>query len=382
MIKTSAIRHTFREIIRDSRSLGIILTICTIISIVVANSGYREPYIQFWNTDTISPDFLHLPHSFLHWINDGLMAIFFFLAGLEIKRELLEGELKEFQKALLPIFAAIGGMVVPAILYQIFTNGTAFSIGWGIPMATDIAFSLGIASLLGKRVPLSLKVFLTALAIIDDLGAIVIIALFYGGDIQWAMLGASFGILFLIALLAKMNVSLYIRLFLGLFLWYFMFRSGIHASIAGVALAFTIPVKELGNLEHTLHIPVNFIILPVFALANTAIRLDIQLVESIIHPVNYGIITGLVIGKPLGILLFCSILIQLKWGKLPTGTNWRQLVGIGMLAGIGFTMSIFIATLAFHEPDLQNLSKLSVLFASLLSAIAGSVVLYFSYKKG
>lgn len=381
MIKAYGIRHTFREIIKDSRSLGIILTVCTIVSLLLSNSNSKESYNSFWETPFHFPSFLHLPHSLLHWINDGFMAVFFFLAGLEIKRELFEGELKEVQKALLPIFAAIGGMLVPAILYNFFNKGGEFSVGWGIPMATDIAFSLGIASLLGKRVPLSLKVFLTALAIIDDLGAIIIIALFYGGNINWMMLLTSAGLITIISILAHFKVSLYIRLLLGILLWYCVFNSGIHATVAGVALAFTIPVKELANLEHILHIPVNFIILPVFALANTAISLQANFIDSITHPINYGIMAGLVIGKPLGIIAFCYLLIQMKWGKLPNGVNWRQMTGIGMLAGIGFTMSIFIATLAFTTPDIQNLAKLSILLASLLSVIFGSLVLYFSHPK-
>lgn len=380
MIK-KGIRHTFREIIRDSRTLGILLAFCTAISLILSNSDNSNFYLSIWNKTVHFTDSIELPHSVLHWINDGLMAVFFFLAGLEIKRELLEGELKEVQKALLPIFAAIGGMLTPAILYTLFNKGGDFSNGWGIPMATDIAFSLGIASLLGKRVPLSLKVFLTALAIIDDLGAILIIAFFYGGTINWMMLIASMIFIALITFLAKKKVALSIRLVLGLLLWYFIFNSGIHATVAGVALAFTIPLKELGDLEHRLHIPVNFFILPIFALANTAITINTGFIETLTHPINYGILAGLVIGKPLGIVLFCYLLIQMKWGKLPAGVNWRQMTGIGMLAGIGFTMSIFVAALAFTQTLAQDIAKLSILIASFVSTILGSVMLYLSSSK-
>lgn len=377
-MKVSGIRHTFREIIEDSRSLGIILALCTGLSLILSNTEKSLPYVDFWNTEIHFTEFIVLPHSLLHWINDGLMSIFFFLAGLEIKRELLEGELKEPQKTLLPVFAAIGGMLIPAMLYHLFNKGGAFSNGWGIPMATDIAFSLGIASLLGKRVPLSLKVFLTALAIIDDLGAIVIIALFYGGDINWLMIAAAVSVIMLITILSKTKVPLIFRLFLGTLLWYFVYNSGIHATVAGVALAFTVPLKELGNLEHRLHLPVNFIILPLFALANTAIPYQTELAEILDHPINLGIMAGLVIGKPLGIVAFCFLLTQLKWGKLPAQTSWSQITGIGMLAGIGFTMSIFIATLAIAGKASQDLAKVSILLASFLSAIIGSLLLYFT----
>lgn len=381
MIRSTSIRHTFREIIRDSRSLGIMLTICTLTSLWLSNLENPDRYLSIWNMEIHFPEVLSLPHTFLHWINDGLMAIFFFLAGLEIKRELLEGELKEVQKALLPIFAALGGMLMPAILYILFNKGGDYSNGWGIPMATDIAFSLGIASLLGKRVPLSLKVFLTALAIIDDLGAIIIIAIFYGGQIHWEMLGLAVMLIVLITFLAKKKVSLFFRLILGIVLWYLIYHSGIHATVAGVALAFTIPLRELGDLEHKLHIPVNFLILPVFALANTAITIQTDLMDTLIHPINFGVMAGLVFGKPLGIVLFSYLLIILKWGKLPAHVSWKQMTGIGMLAGIGFTMSIFVATLAFNDTAAQDIAKLSILLASLMSVLLGSLMLMFAQRK-
>lgn len=368
-------------IIRDSRSLGIILMACAIISMLISNSEWSASYLSIWMHEFHFPSSIHLPHSFLHWINDGLMAIFFFLVGMEIKRELLEGELADMKKAILPVFAALGGMIVPALFFNGFNEGTDYSHGWGIPMATDIAFSLGIASILGNRVPVALKVFLTALAIIDDLGAIAVIAFFYGGDIKWIMLGGTTVTTIAIWLLTKRKGTFWLRVILSLLLWYFVFNSGIHATVAGVLFAFTIPMKELSHLEHKLHIPVNFIILPVFALANTAIILPANIVDSLSNTLNYGIIAGLVMGKPLGIMLFSFLLVQLKWGMLPEGVSWSQLLGVGMLAGIGFTMSIFIATLAFSEPAYQDIAKISTLIASLLSVILGSLTLAFFSKR-
>lgn len=369
------VSNPLHAIIHDSRSLGIILTLCTIISLVWANSAMSGAYTGFWLKEIHLPEQIHLPHSLLHWINDFLMAIFFFLVGLEIKRELLEGELRDVRRALLPIFGAIGGMVVPAFLYNLFNKGSVYAPGWGIPMATDIAFSLGIASLLGKRVPVSLKIFLTALAIIDDLGAIAMIAIFYGGKIQWLYIGLSVLSGILLYVLGKKKVSLGFRVPLGLALWYFVFNSGVHATVAGVVFAFTIPLAELRQLEHRLHTPVNFLILPIFALANTAIVLPPDLLGSLNTRLNHGILAGLVIGKPLGIVLFCYLLVKLNWGKLPTNVNWMEMAGVGMLAGIGFTMSIFISMLAFSDTSVQDSAKIGVLLASLLSVIFGALTL-------
>jgi NhaA family Na+:H+ antiporter len=378
---TNTLLTPLQLIIRDSRSLGIILMACAAVSMIISNSAFGETYIGIWLHEFHFPPAIHLPHSVLHWINDGLMAIFFFLVGMEIKRELLEGELADMRKALLPVFAAIGGMVIPALFFNGFNKGTDYSHGWGIPMATDIAFSLGIASILGKRVPVALKVFLTALAIIDDLGAIAVIALFYGGAMDWFMLGGTVVVMLMILLLVKKKGSFWIRILLSFLLWYFVFNSGIHATVAGVLFAFTIPMKELSQLEHKLHVPVNFIILPIFALANTAIVLPGNIVDSLNNTLNYGILTGLVIGKPLGILLFSYLLVQLKWGMLPEGVNWTQMTGVGMLAGIGFTMSIFIAALAFTDQASQDIAKISILIASLLSVILGSLTLLFFSKR-
>jgi NhaA family Na+:H+ antiporter len=370
-----------QEIIADSRSLGIILILCTLLSLFLANSSISNWYQSVWNYELHFPSFIQLPHTVIHWINDGLMAIFFFLVGMEIKRELLVGELNDIKKAILPIFAALGGMVVPAVIYSLFNKGTEYDHGWGIPMATDIAFSLGIASLLGSRVPVSLKIFLTALAIIDDLGAIAVIAIFYGGTIKWIMLGGAALVTGLLVLAVRKKIGFPFRLLLGIVLWYLIFNSGIHATVAGVIFAFTIPMRELVHLEHKLHEAVNFIIIPIFALANTAILLPGNIIESLDNPLNFGILGGLVIGKPLGILLFCYLLVQLKWGSLPENVTWTQLAGVGMLAGIGFTMSIFIATLAFRDPAAQDIAKISVLLASLLSVVLGSLTISLFSKK-
>ena len=371
----------FQLIIRDSRSLGIILSLCAIISIIISNSSWASDYGGFWLTEVHLSDSLQLPHTLVHWINDFLMSVFFFMVGMEIKRELLEGELADIKKAIMPIFGAIGGMVVPAVLYYMVTKKTIFTNGWGIPMATDIAFSLGIASLLGSRVPLSLKIFLTALAIIDDLGAIGMIAIFYGGDIQWTYLLGGVVVVALLYALWKWNTRFpIVQYALGFVLWYFIFNSGIHATVAGVLFAFTIPLNRLSEVEHRLHVPVNFLILPIFALANTVITIPADVSTALLHPVNLGITIGLALGKPLGIVLFCYLLVTLKFGKLQDDINWRQVIGVGMLAGIGFTMSIFIATLAFSDQETQDIAKIGVLIGTLVSIISGSLMMIFFSK--
>ncbi len=365
-----------RRIITDSRSIGIILAICTLGSLLLANSPYAKQYLQLWNFEIHFPVWLQLPHSLLHFINDGLMAIFFFQVGMEIKRELLIGELSDLKTAIMPVFAALGGMIVPAIIYALFNKSTVYQNGWGIPMATDIAFSLGVASLLGKKVPVSMKIFLTALAIIDDLGAIIMIAVFYGEQLRLVYLFAGLIISVILLLMNKLKLKFgWWNILSGLVLWYCIFNSGVHATIAGVIFAFTVPLANLKSLEHSFHIPVNFIILPVFALANTAIILPDNIAASVNNTLNWGIIAGLVIGKPLGIVIFCYMLIRLRWGKLPYHTSWSQLTGTGMLAGIGFTMSIFIAMLAFEDNSTQDLAKIGVLIGSVLAVIAASLTL-------
>ena len=371
------------QFLQDSRAVGIVLISCTLISLFIANSPWQSAYTGFFNTlfdpaggHHYNYKGLHLPNSWLLWINDGFMALFFFLVGMEIKRELTTGELASFKKSLLPILAAIGGMLAPALIYTVFNGGTPYAHGWGIPMATDIAFSLGIISLLGKRVPLSLKIFLTALAIIDDLGAILAIAIFYTDALHMQYLYIGGGIFALLLVMNYFKVQ-HILFYLvpGVILWYCIFNSGIHATIAGVLLAFCIPLNKIHNLEHTLHDPVNFIIMPIFALANTAIQFPPDLFQAFSHSVSFGIIAGLVLGKPLGIFLICLIAVKLKLASLPANTNWKKLWGVGMIAGVGFTMSIFIATLAFKPVDIQVISVMSVILASLLSGLAGFIFL-------
>ena len=318
------------------------------------------------------------------------MAVFFLLVGLEIKREVIEGELSSFKSASLPIFAAIGGMLIPAGIYALFNNGTAYENGWGIPMATDIAFSLAIVSMLGRRVPPAIKIFLAALAIVDDLGAILVIAIFYTDQIHWTYLLLSGGIILLLIALNYFKVTKHIfYLIPGAFLWYFMHHSGIHATIAGVLLAFTIPTNEsateispLEKLEHQLHIPVSFFIMPIFALANTNIMFKPGMVEGLFTNFGMGIILGLSLGKVIGISLFSFIAIKMKLSSLPDRSTWSHLIGVGFLAGIGFTMSIFIALLSFKgQHDLQEEAKFAILFASVLSGFIGYILLKNIAKK-
>lgn len=373
----------FQNFFNNSQSSGVILLFCVAISLLIANSSLAE-------------SFQHLLHYTLGaysveiWINDGLMAIFFLLVGLEIKREIVEGELSDIKNASLPIVAALGGMLVPAAIYAIFNSGTEYSNGWGIPMATDIAFSLAIVSMLGKKVPASIKIFLAALAIVDDLGAILVIAIFYTEQIHWMYLGISGGIMLLLASLNYFNVQKHIFYLLpGVVLWYCMHHSGIHATIAGVLLAFTIPtnvskteISPLEKLEHGLHKPVNFLIMPIFALANTNITFVEGMVDGLASSLGLGILGGLFVGKALGIGLFSWVAIQLKLSSLPVGSNWMQMIGTGFLAGIGFTMSIFIALLSFkNHIDIQNEAKFAILIASGLSGIVGFMILKRSAKK-
>ncbi len=372
----------FLDFIHDSKAVGIILLSCTAISLLLGNTSFAANYFTVINIEipSIPVDAIHLPHTLLHWINDGLMAIFFFLAGMEIKREITKGELSSFSQAILPVVAAVGGMIVPAIIFFFINKGTAFINGWGIPMATDIAFSLGIAALLGSRVPLGLKVFLTALAIIDDLGAIFAIAIFYSASIHWLYLGIAALIIVLLFLLMRFKIFNIITLLLAILLWYCFYNSGIHATIAGVIVALFIPVDKLAKLEHALHTPVNFIIIPIFALANTAIFLPGDIAGAISTTLSIGIVAGLVIGKPLGIFTACFITVKYKWGTLPANTSWRHIIGAGLLAGIGFTMSIFIATLAFKNAATIDIAKISALLGSFLSILFGITWLRFFCK--
>ncbi|HEX7870141.1 MAG TPA: Na+/H+ antiporter NhaA [Chryseobacterium sp.] len=379
----------FKKFFQSSQSSGILLIFCVAFALIIANSSLGNSFQQFLNLH-IGLEDLHLKYPVSIWINDGLMAIFFLLVGLEIKRELVEGELSSFKNASLPIFAAIGGMLVPALIYSAFNSGTDYSNGWGIPMATDIAFSLAIISMLGKKVPASLKIFLAALTIVDDLGAILVIAIFYTEQIHWMYLLLSFGIVSILFLLNFLKVKkLVFYLIPGLFLWYFLHHSGIHATIAGVLLAFTVPTNKsetkifpLEKLEHSLHFPVSFLIMPIFALTNTNIAFNNTMIDGLFSSLGLGIIGGLVLGKLIGINLFSLIAIKLKISSLPQNSSWNQMIGVGLLAGIGFTMSIFIALLSFkNEINFQDEAKFAILIASVIAAVSGYLVLNLSSKK-
>lgn len=376
--------------LHDSRSVGITLLVCTGLSLIITNmQPLGLQYLSFWNfhfsginQHQINIGHLVLPNSPLLVINDGLMALFFFLAGMEIKREMVEGQLSSIKQSLLPVIGAVGGMIVPAIIFSLLNKGGLFVRGWAIPTATDIAFTLGVASLLGKRVPMGLKVFLTALAIIDDLGAIVVIALFYGEQLQIIYL---LGVVIIAAIIHILNLKKIafgiVQILLGLALWYCMFNSGIHATVAGVIFAFLVPVRLLHKFENKIHIPVYFIIIPVFALANTAIIIPANSIAVLNNSLSWGVIAGLCIGKPLGISACCYLLVKKKWAVLPRGVTWYKIIGAGILAGIGFTMSIFISTLAFDDVALQDIAKISVLMASFIAIIGGFGWFYFEKKK-
>ncbi|MDM1297304.1 Na+/H+ antiporter NhaA [Empedobacter falsenii] len=368
----------FNQFFHSQTSGGILLIFCTAFSLLLANSPIAESYDAIWLTDMFG-------HSFAHWINDGLMAIFFFLIGLELKREVFVGELSDTKKAILPVFAALGGMLIPAFIFFLTNKGTDTIHGFGIPMATDIAFAVAIITMLGNRVPLSLKVFLTALAVIDDLGAIIVIALFYPNPelpLDFTQFGIAIAILLGLFALNKLKVKSMIPYIIGgIAVWWFMLHSGIHATIAGVLVAFTIPFdkddsKSLSaKMEHALHIPVAFIILPLFALANTAITIDGGGLAHFSIPLASGIFLGLVVGKPVGITLFTWIAVKLGLCELPTAVNFKRVFGVGILGGIGFTMSIFVSMLAFKDPSYINEAKLMILVASLTAAIVGFIVL-------
>ncbi|BAP30890.1 NhaA family sodium:proton (Na+:H+) antiporter [Chryseobacterium sp. StRB126] len=378
----------FKKFFNNSQASGIILIFCVFISLLMANSSVAGSFQSFLDKE-VGTHLFDLNYPVSTWINDGLMAVFFLLVGLEIKRELVEGELSSFKNASLPIFAAVGGMLVPAVIYSIFNSGTEYSNGWGIPMATDIAFSLAIISMLGKKIPNSIKIFLAALAIVDDLGAILVIAIFYTDQIHWSYLLLSFGVTALLFILNFLKVTKTIFYIIpGLFLWYFLHHSGIHATIAGVLLAFSIPtnasnveISPLEKLEHQLHIPVSFLIMPIFALTNTNITFSSEMVAGVTSTLGLGIICGLILGKLIGINLFSLIAIKLKLSSLPQNSNWTQMIGVGLLAGIGFTMSIFIALLSFKgEIVIQDEAKFAILIASFIAAILGFMILSLSSK--
>jgi NhaA family Na+:H+ antiporter len=383
-------KEMFQQFFNSEKSGGLILIACTVISMSVANSSLGPGFIHFWHTGAhLQIGRIIIPFRIEEWINDGLMTVFFLLVGLEIERELYIGELSSMRNAALPAMAAIGGMLIPALIHFTFNHGKPEQAGIGIPMATDIAFSLGILSLIGKRIPLSLKIFLTALAIIDDLGAVIIIAIFYTQQFSFTYLFLAVALFLILLLLNRMNVySLWVYLPAGIILWYFMFRSGVHPTLSGVLLAFTIPFRKNMEkppsyvLQHALHQPVNFFIIPLFALANTAIQLPDSWTSDVLSSNSLGISLGLLLGKPLGIVIFSALGVALGITRLPEGMNVTKLAGIGLLAGIGFTMSIFISNLAFSSNgNLIQSSKVAVLIASSLAALLGWIILKSDMRK-
>ena len=364
---------TFLEFLENEKAGGLILVFCAVLSLVLTNSPVGVRYAAFW-TRPVAGEGLE------HWVNDGLMAIFFLLIGLELKRELIEGELSYRKTALLPVIAALGGMVVPATIHLSLNAGTATQPGAGIPIATDIAFAIGALSLLGKRVPASLMIFLTALAVIDDLGAIVTIAIFYSTGLSLINLGIAAGVFAVLLLFNRFRVHvLWPYLIGGVALWYFMLHTGIHATLAGVFLAAVIPSKG-GNsgspssiLERFLEKPVAFIVLPLFALVNTSIVIHPGWADGLWSSNSLGIIAGLVLGKPIGITLFSFIAVTVGVCTLPDNVNWKQMIGAGCLGGIGFTMSIFITLLAFDDPELIIASKTAIMISSCVAGVIGYV---------
>ncbi len=383
-----------KDFLHKESSSGIILIIVTFLALILQNSPLSTLYNSFLETPLkIQVGNLEIAKPLLLWINDGLMAIFFFVVGLEVKREVIEGHLSSLSKVTLPVIAAIGGMIVPALIFLALNGSDAIAKdGWAIPTATDIAFALGILSLVGKRVPLSLKIFLMALAIIDDLGAIIIIALFYTAKLSIiSIIIASFSLLALF-ILNRMNISKRTPyIILGIILWVSVLKSGVHATLAGVALAFLIPLKskdENGKefsmakeMEKELHTLVTFVILPLFAFANAGVNLRDLSIESLFTPVPLGIALGLFIGKQLGVFGFSFLAIKLKIAKLPQNASWLQLYGVSILTGIGFTMSLFIDSLAYDDPSIYNSAdKLAILIGTFFSALFGYLVLKFAIK--
>lgn len=419
------IRHTFHSPIAG----GVVLIVCTAIALVLSNTESTAHWYHdiWWNDFTIGFTGFELSKPFELWINDALMAVFFFAVGLEIKREIVAGELRSIGQASLPISAAVGGMVVPALIYMAFNAGEVSASGWGIPMATDIAFALGILMMLGKRVPVSLKIFLTALAIVDDLGAILVIAIFYSSQLDWQALLAAAGVFAFLMTLNKMGVYK-MRWYLvpAIILWVLFLKSGVHATIAGVLIAFTMPatskfskerftagarrlvdqfkhydeprVEVLQNedqrrvlqdmrvlarntmspvqrLENALHPCVTFVIMPIFALANAGVVFSADALPALASDQSAGIILGLVLGKPIGIMLFSFLVIRLGWAAMPVGATWRKMLGVATLGGIGFTMSIFIDNLAFSDPSMVAAGKVSILLASVIAGVLGSLIL-------
>jgi NhaA family Na+:H+ antiporter len=419
------IASQFQRFIRIESFAGVLLLLCAVTALAWANSPWSESYHRLWQTEiSVAAGSATISKTLLHWINDGLMVVFFFVVGLEIKRELLVGELASLRQAMLPIAAAVGGMVVPAIFYGILNAGTEGAAGWGIPMATDIAFAIGVLALLGNRVPLGLKIFLTALAIVDDLGAVLVIAVFYTSELSFDYLALGLACLAVLSMANWMGVRRPVVYgLLGLILWFAFLKSGVHATIAGVLLAMTIPgrprtnrqdflnqARELLNifesesanpklsqsqlstvrsleeqceavqppmqrLEHSLHPLVSYLIMPVFALANAGVTATGGMSSALIHPITLGIVFGLLLGKQVGITFFAWLAVRAGVAALPAQIRWRHVYRAGWVGGIGFTMSLFIASLAFGEGPLLDLAKVGILVASALSGIGGFIVL-------
>jgi NhaA family Na+:H+ antiporter len=366
---------TFKRFFDSEKTAGILLIACTIVSLLIANSPLGDGYLHLWHAHVAGL-------SIEHWINDGLMAIFFLFVGLELERELYNGELSDLRNALLPIFAAVGGIAVPALIHYALNRGTDTTAGIGIPMATDIAFALGVLALLGSRVQASLKIFLTALAVMDDLGAIIVIAVFYTAELSVLYLLAALAVFGLLVLMNRLLRVMALAPYLlgGALMWFLMLKSGVHATIAGVLLGFAIPFSRKQDdiespshrLEHMLHKPVAFIVLPIFALANTGIVIGPGWYGELASANSLGIMAGLVVGKPVGIVLLSFVAVSTGLCRLPAELGWQHVLGAGLLAGIGFTMSIFITNLAFvGDAGVINASKMAILLASLCAGIVG-----------
>ena len=373
----------FTEFFDSEKSSGIILILCTLAAILVANSPWGKGFIDFWHVKLgFETGSIMLNQSLEHWINDGLMAIFFLLIGLEIEREIYVGELSNLRNASLPIVAAIGGMAVPALFHFLLNRGTETQNGIGVPMATDIAFALGVLGLLGRRIPASLKVFLAALAIIDDLGAILLIAIFYTSDFSLMYLLLALGVYRGLLVLNRLGVNgLPFYLIPGVVMWYFMLQSGVHATVAGVLLAFALPFRDGSEtspsykLQHFLHKPVAFGIMPIFALANTGIVFSGRWFEGLTTANSLGVLAGLLVGKPLGIFTASLIAVKTGLSQLSADLSWKHIIGAGFLGGIGFTMSIFITLLAFNDPEIIQSTKIIILLSSMLAGLTGFLIL-------
>ncbi|WP_196593052.1 Na+/H+ antiporter NhaA [Pectinatus sottacetonis] len=371
----------FSKFFKNESSSGLVLLLFAVLAMIIANTIAADKYKYILHMHFTIASF---NLSILHWINDGLMAVFFFVVGLEIKREFLFGELKSLSATILPVMGAIGGMIMPAIIYSLVNWGQVTLHGWGIPMATDIAFSLGILSIAGSRAPRSIAVFLTALAIVDDLGAIIVIALFYSSDVSFLYLGYGLAALMMAIILNKVgskNVLLY--LLAGIAAWTTFYKAGVHPTIAGVALGMIIPADKSQNvaksllhkLEHMIQPWSSWVIMPVFALANAGVQLNFSGLEELLTPVSVGVILGLVVGKPLGIFGTAFLLFKMKIVKLPEKTSYKHFLGAGALGGIGFTMSLFIASLAFaNTAEYINSAKIGIIMASCLSGIVGMCI--------